>query len=504
MWRVLLATCFYLLHPGKGAAQAPFWAELARPGIYPVGFRVIPFEDESRPYREHRTRPLPVYLWYPATSTGAVMSYGRYVELMADEAILGDAGEAERQARRRRWEESLDRRAPGLGQRMTELVTGAHPGAPPAHGPFPLVIYVPGLGGSALENVALVELLASHGHVVAAIPSLGKDARTGRTELGDLEAQARDIEAVVGAIGALPEARSDGVIAAGWSWGGLAAMLAQMRDRRIGAVVSLDGSVAYHLDLARRAREFDPSRADVPYLMLVGGDRAGAAPEFFDELRYSDAYYITLPGAGHVDVTTRFGYLANEARRGSEAYDEAVPKTYSVVLESTAAFVSQVSRPSSSRETLALAGPDGAPALHRSPEPSPPPAFRLLDALRDSTRRGLEIYRGFKRGNPDLRLFREWDLVDLAFELFNALDRPEDAIEVGRLLVEEYPDSYAAHGYLAELYRKHEAWAPALAEFSAALALGESGEDSFWTTRSGDLAYYRRMVAELQERLSGG
>lgn len=135
---------------------------------------------------------------------------------------------------------------------MAALDGAAAENAPVAGGAFPLVVYVPGSGGSALENVVLAELLASRGYVVAATPSLGTAYRTAYSMLRDLDAQARDIRFAVGQLAELGAVNPGRVVVIGWSLGGLAGMLAQMRDLRIGGVVSLDASIdgAAHADFS--------------------------------------------------------------------------------------------------------------------------------------------------------------------------------------------------------------------------------------------------------------
>jgi hypothetical protein len=54
---------------------------------------------------------------------------------------------------------------------------GLEPGAP---GPFPLVVYMPGHGGTPWTHTPTAEYLASHGYAVAISPSQG-DAPSGMT-----------------------------------------------------------------------------------------------------------------------------------------------------------------------------------------------------------------------------------------------------------------------------------------------------------------------------------
>lgn len=500
----LLVTSAGAAHPAR--AQAPFWAELAEPGPHAVGLRVLRMEDASRPYRDRPERPLPTWVWYPAERAEDRLTYRRYVEHMADEEALRDAGEEARRDRVDRWIAGLDRQRAGSGRRMASLDGAAAENAPAAQGPFPLVVYVPGSGGSALENVALAELLASRGYVVAAVPSLGAVYRTAYTMLRDLDARARDVRFAMGEVAKLDAVDPERVVVVGWSMGGLAGMLAQMRDPRIGGLVSLDGGIGVHRQLAQRAPGFSASRARVPYLLVHSAVQPGAAPGFFDDLRYSDAYYVSIDGAAHADFSTRWGYLANEAREGSTDFDPDVSATYRTVLDAVSAFTDHATGavPDGANDRiLALGDAPGMDVRHREPARAPPPTYRFLEILEADPSEAREIYRAAKAVDPIVRLFEEEDLVQHAFRVFNQLERPDDAVEIGRLLVEAFPDSYSAHGYLAELHRKNQEWAAALAEFGAAYALGSLEEDAMWTARQDALDYYRRMIEELRARLSG-
>lgn len=486
-------------------AQTPFWAELAEPGPHAVGLRVLDLKDASRPYRDQPERPLPTWIWYPAEQAEDRLTYGRYVEHMADEGALGDVGEAARRGRLDRWIARMEDRRAGLGQEMASLNVAAAENAPAAEGPFPLVIYVPGSGGSALENVALAELLASRGYVVAAIPSLGAAYRTAYTMLRDLTARARDVRFAVGEVAKLDVVDRGRVVVVGWSMGGLAGMLAQMRDSRIGGLVSLDGGIGVHRQLAQRATGFSPSRARVPYLLLDSGDQPDATPGFFEDLHYSDAYYMSIDGAGHADFSTRWGYLANKAREGSSDFDPDVLATYGTVLHAVVAFMDHATGAvpdGADDRILALGATPGTEVRRRQPAPAPPPTYRFLELLEEDPFQAREIYRTAKAVDPTVLIFEEEDLVQHAFRLFNRLNRPDDAVEIGRLLVEAFPDSYSAHGYLAELHRKNEEWVPALVEFSTAHALASREEDEVWTPRQDALDYYRQMIDELKARLS--
>jgi dienelactone hydrolase len=115
--------------------------------------------------------------------------------------------------------------------------------APAAAGKFPVVIYAASHSAYAAENVDLCEYLASHGYIVIASRSMGPHSKAMTTDLEGLEAQAGDIAYLIGQARAMPQADTARIAVVGFSWGGLANVLAAAKDDRIRALVSLDGSV---------------------------------------------------------------------------------------------------------------------------------------------------------------------------------------------------------------------------------------------------------------------
>jgi len=112
-------------------------------------------------------------------------------------------------------------------------------------GKFPVVIYSPSISSNVFENVELMEFLASHGYLVIASPALGLETRAQKDDLAHAEAQAADIRFLVGYAQTLPQADTGRIAAVGFSWGGMANVLAAAQDDRIKALVSLDGTVRY-------------------------------------------------------------------------------------------------------------------------------------------------------------------------------------------------------------------------------------------------------------------
>src|SRR5205085_1762491 len=115
----------------------------------------------------------------------------------------------------------------------------------------------------------LCEYLASHGYVVIASPSVGRTTRSMTSDLEGAEAQAADIEFLIGYAHALPQADTTHIAVIGYSWGGLSNVLAAAKDSRIDAVVSLDGSLRWSTELLKQATYVTPLSTTAPLLFIA-------------------------------------------------------------------------------------------------------------------------------------------------------------------------------------------------------------------------------------------
>ncbi len=269
-----------------GAAWALPTLELPVPsGSRAVGTSVLQW-DAGAPERftddPDDTRVLVAQLWYPTEAIGPGRAYleGSTVS----DAIAAQVG------------------LPGfLLDGVVQGRTNAVEDAPRADGAFPVVLFSPGLGGVRTQNSAWAEDLASHGYVVASVDHPYDSAAVVLTDgtvisstleaTGDDEADQRVADDLAGIraddlISTLDRLEThldvDGVVTAGHSLGGAAAILAAVRDERVDAVVNLDG-------LPRGGRP------TVPVLAVVAGEGTGSA---VSDARYDAALTRALASCG--------------------------------------------------------------------------------------------------------------------------------------------------------------------------------------------------------------
>jgi len=207
-------------------------------------------------------------------------------------------------------------------------------------GQFPVVIYAPSLNAPATENIELCEYLASNGYVVMASPSMGAASRTMTVDMAGANAEARDISFLIDFAKTLPNTDMSEVAAMGYSWGGMAALFDAARDKRVGALISLDGSFRYSAGTVQEAGDVHPDQMTIPILvfsraeetleawdaMRHGKQQGDAAPNVLNEWTHGDLLHIHLLGVSHIQFSSLY---QRSERFGKEALQFS-PADYSL------------------------------------------------------------------------------------------------------------------------------------------------------------------------------
>lgn len=230
----------------------------------PVGFTTL----EARGSNDAK-RSIPVAAWYPATSGEAPrLRLGDYIAL----------ADAEGQARSPGAREGLAAQLMKSGaprdevERWMNALLWAHRDAPAQATRVPLVLMAAGNDESASDQAVLAEQLASRGYVVVAAPfptRIGTARMTSEDDVARVaEAQADDLAAMVSALASWTTVDTTRIAVVGHSFGARAGLLLSMRDRRVRALVSLDGGIgsATGREAMLRAPSFNGKRRTAPIL----------------------------------------------------------------------------------------------------------------------------------------------------------------------------------------------------------------------------------------------
>ncbi len=487
------------------ASASPDFQLAAAPGPYRVGFHVRQQYDRARVYQParnpvtaqatsaDRSRPLQTLVWYPAIGSGAAMNYRDYVATVATEEEFSRTPDQVRRA----TELLVEGRAAGPDgarvRRELEQRVRALRDAPERPGKFPVVIYAPSHSAYAMENADLCEYLASQGYIVIASASLGPRSHAMTADLEGAEAQAADIGFLVGYAHTLQQADTGRIGVVGYSWGGLANVLAAARDDRIRALVSLDGSLRaageYVNGGPRAARYVTPESLDVPLLYVnrvQGAGQAGAASgdddngigaDLLARLRYADVYLATMDTASHMDFSSWSLRMAPEAVfRGRTRAQAAL--AYGATARTIQRFLdARLKNDAAARRQLdADLAPGATPpglvsfAVRRAAGAAPTMDTFLDQLGQQGFARIDAIYDGLHARNPELS-FDPLQLHDWGMKLLRE-GRAADAMRVLRLGVRLYPERfdflYDGLGEASEAAGERDA---AIASYRRALAL---------------------------------
>lgn len=293
------------LTPLSGQVPDLAWVQgQLEPGPHVVGYRLIHLQDSARSFggtagtADFAPRTVQVSIWFPAsTSPGAKpVRYRDYIESSSSE-VDPNLADAESRAAA---VEAYSRTALMMGvpsERVSASLDGetrALLGGEPILEHSPLVLYLPSIGGSPYQNHVLLEYLASHGYTVVSIPGVGTHGREQRLDGEDLETQISDIAFALQWARRFPGVDPDRIGMVGFSLGGLSAVAFAQDHPEVGAVVSVDGSIAYlGPPILRELDRFHPGDMRVPTLLMLQ-KRSAELPLDVSYLGAVDRTYLTI------------------------------------------------------------------------------------------------------------------------------------------------------------------------------------------------------------------
>jgi hypothetical protein len=387
----------------------------------------------------------------------------------------------------------------GRGRRELDAVTWAVRNAPRANGAFPIVVYGPSRDGMSYENSTLAEYLASHGYIVLASPSWGA-AGPMTADFAGVESQARDMENLIAYGRTLPSADGAHVAVMGDSWGGMSNILVAMRNTSVGAVVALDGSIAYWYNRRFKGGPFvSPNRLTAPALFLKQNDpfpEMGPAERtqygsdtlftLFGELRFTDAYLVVLETVRHANFKSlSVQFPPFDRSTGSFVADTLVASiAYERECRYALAFLDAYLKGSRdganvlAKSPVDLGIPQGEVTITRRTALRPAP--NVADFARVAGSEGLvhasDVLSDVQRRDPGYAL-PETEVDAWGSDLLQQ-GRTADAIGVFKLNTTMYPGSANAHLSLAHAYAQTGQRDLAIAGYQRVIALDSTNADA--------------------------
>jgi len=289
-------------------------------GTYPVGFSSYKVYDHSMKYalgQDSISRPLLIHLWYPSRENrnSVALDYKHYIDLIAQRENYGISG-TDIDNNSYNYVKAYSDFAKNNFDLDTGITTrqilaspvSARSGLPlQINDPvFPLLIYAPSNGKASVQNHMICEYLASHGFMILSVASAGPNSINREPMQESTIAQVMDMEYILDyALDSLHvQYTSLGLF--GFSTGGNAIALFQMRNKQVSAVLSLDGSQEYSHYLGLfKMEDFDLEKMDVPYLSMVNSHEDFSIYPFFNSISSTEKNILRMPYLNH------FGFVSN-------------------------------------------------------------------------------------------------------------------------------------------------------------------------------------------------
>lgn len=355
----------FFVFPYQGTARESNFRIHLKNRPYAVGFKSVNLYDYSRNFNPgldidgnpitEKARPIQTCIWYPVeretVKDAQPMRYKEYIYLLAFENGFGKLnGERKKKALARffKWLKTPDDK-----RKEQEVLTPAFRDAEPAQGRFPLVVYGPSINSFSFENALLSEYLAGWGYIVVSSPCTGKTSRRMTTDLMGVEAQARDMEFLMGYMHDFPNLDREKTALMGFSWGGLANVLTAMRDNRVNAIVCLDGTICYPLGykIIKKSIHYKPAFIKIPSLFLLsrdipeelfkkqGAKKPDSSFEFYNTLKNSTSYVFRFHHMVHRNFSSAFIRFRKRQPKYGELSRPEIENSYSLMCKYTRTFL---------------------------------------------------------------------------------------------------------------------------------------------------------------------
>ena len=322
MQRMFAGLLFFVAAGCACYAQVDFHFHFApQPGPYAVGLKVAEQYDRARIFHHESgaatskaeqpsadgPRPLQILVWYPAVkAAGRAMTIGDYAALVKTETSFGQPME------HGKAQHFVDAFTHGT----ETLSTWAVRDAPTQTGRFPMVIYAPSVSAPATENIELCEYLASFGFMFLASPSMGVAARTMTLDVSGANAEAQDISYELDYAQSLPGSDVSAVAVVGYSWGAMSALFAAAHDKRITALISLDGSFRYAPLTVQQAGDVHPDQMERPLLVFSRAEEPlesweashpfNTAPGVLNQWTHGDLFHVHMLAMSHIQFSSLY------------------------------------------------------------------------------------------------------------------------------------------------------------------------------------------------------
>jgi len=428
---------------------------------YNVGFRYYKEFDTARLYSSNQDttyRPLLISFWYPskAESDTGVMNFKQYIDLISiredfsktTNVIDSDSYNfvnAYVQFARNSYAIGLNITT----QQILDSPVKACLNLPIEKGEFPLIIYAPSNSKTPIQNHIICEYLASHGFYVISVPSAGPNSIE-RKDIGkSILAQVEDMEFILDYIENNIKINYSNIGLIGFSAGGLAMAIFQMKHNKVKAIFSMDGSQDYSLYISlSKLKDYNVDKTEVPYF-LVGNGSSNSVYPFFNSIKSKEKFFFRMPHLSHFGFVSFWTYFDN---CDTSATKHNFSNSYQFISESALTFFDAKLNQNikSNNKLLSLNSQENNFAIYEKLDNSEPTNL-LKTFLHENIDSAILTYKNHKSINFNNYNYNEKEISALGRTIIDYdLGASEKLFLFNR---EEYPDSWHVYFDLAFVYK---------------------------------------------------
>jgi hypothetical protein len=456
----LLLAALAFAAPAAGTGEAPLWGGLEA-GPHAVGFMTFEEYDYGRTFQAKRdyfgevipgekARPVQVCVWYPAVEDeeAAPVLFSDYAFSPPEDQSFYPFLSAV-QNREVAWLHRILMNNQNAVLEVLGMDMNAVRNARAADGAFPLLIYACDFDRGIGENAVLCEYLASHGYVVATCNALSATSVRSQPGAAALEAMIGDLEYLISALHGrdMIEPGRLGVI--GYGGGGLAALLLQMRNYNVDAVVTLAAGFADEprAEMVMTNPYYDIGRMTVPLLSIYMETADGESSAPGEVFKYARRFMAEFPGTGPLELTT-YGLIPRALMPPPEGEPPAGADAYKALCDYALTFLDAHVRGSED----AIARLSASDLAVMDAEERPPTQDEFLAILNSGNiEAAIEIYDKFTAIDPELVLFPEANMNFAGYGMLQR-GRTAEAVTLFKMNAETYPQSANCWDSLTEAY----------------------------------------------------
>ncbi|NOR34441.1 MAG: hypothetical protein GQ579_07140 [Bacteroidales bacterium] len=283
-------------------------------GPYKVGFESYKTYDETRLYllgEDTISRPLLIHFWYPSQEKieGQALNFKHYIDLIAQREDYNRSTSEidENSFNYVNAYSDFAKRGFGLDtsvhtHQILDTPVSARSGISLQKiGPeFPLLIYAPSNSKSSVQNHMICEYLASHGFMIVSVASAGPNSIQRAYIAESTMAQVIDMEHILKYCEDSLNIEYTNLGVFGFSSGGLATTIFQMRNESVDAVLSMDGGQEYGAYPGLyKMEDFNLEKTNVPYCSVVNNYENFSIYPVYNSVLTSEKYMFQMPYLDH-------------------------------------------------------------------------------------------------------------------------------------------------------------------------------------------------------------